>query len=235
MKMKKMSNKPFLIANRRALMVFGLIAIVSTRLFGQTATVAPAANATAGQPEVLTNNTIIQMKTAGFGPNIIISKINSSPCNFTTDVNSLVALKNANVDETVIDAMMKKAPQSTTTAGGAPCSGIMIPTALLGTMIDDETYITTKGVFYTVGQKIKLGPGTSQGGSYRYVMDFNVLNSPEYDKHAGPEWAGKTVTISKFVTVSGDPSVVYLLFKTTTIKKSGINIEAAIGVGEVAQ
>lgn len=58
--------------------------------------------------EVLNNKSIIELTEAGMSKKIILSKIESSSCKFTTDTKSLIALKKSKVDEDVIDAMVEK-------------------------------------------------------------------------------------------------------------------------------
>lgn len=72
--------------------------------------------------EVLTNQSIIELTQAGMSKKIIISKIESSSCKFSTDTKSLISLKKSKVDEEVIDAMVGKAPAQTakTTTTKAP-------------------------------------------------------------------------------------------------------------------
>lgn len=71
--------------------------------------------------EVLTNKSVIELSTAGMSKKIILNKIESSSCKFTTDTKSLIALKKGGVDEEVINAMVEKmsnSPASSNIAGG---------------------------------------------------------------------------------------------------------------------
>ena len=238
--MKATFNHPF-ITGKRILFIFVISIFCLTRAFAQT-------NPPAG-PEVLNNNSIIQLKTAGFSNSIILSKIAATSCNFNTDVNALIQLKNANVDEAVIEAMIKKGAPVTLAATQATTTPVIIPAPVTtsqtqsanftpdkwGTMIDKETYITLKGDMYTEGQKIRLGSPTGQNHEFKNIIAFDMLGSPEYDRHADQTWADNEVEISKIIAVKGEPKVVYLLFKNTTVKKFGINIEAALLAKEVVQ
>jgi hypothetical protein len=58
--------------------------------------------------EVLTNKSITSLTSAGMSKKVILSKIQSSKCNFTTDTDALIALKKSGVDQDVIDAMVDK-------------------------------------------------------------------------------------------------------------------------------
>lgn len=65
-------------------------------------------NAVAQDSEVLTNESIIELVGGGISRKLILAKISSSACNFSTDTKSIVALKKAKVDEAIINAMMDK-------------------------------------------------------------------------------------------------------------------------------
>src|SRR5438477_5846084 len=64
--------------------------------------------------EVLTNKSVISLTSAGMSKKLILSKIQSSKCNFTTDTESLINLKKTGVDEEVIEAMVDKMSGTTT-------------------------------------------------------------------------------------------------------------------------
>jgi len=58
--------------------------------------------------ELLTNESIIELVASKVSKKLILTKITNSPCDFTTDTRSIVALKKAKVDEGIISAMMEK-------------------------------------------------------------------------------------------------------------------------------
>jgi hypothetical protein len=55
----------------------------------------------------LVNADIIALKQAGFGDNLIISKIRASGANYTLNIKDLLELKKANISEPVISAMIE--------------------------------------------------------------------------------------------------------------------------------
>lgn len=59
--------------------------------------------------ETLTNKSIIELSKAGLSKEVIISKIETTSCNFDLSTSGIIALKKANVDESVIKAMIGKA------------------------------------------------------------------------------------------------------------------------------
>lgn len=58
--------------------------------------------------DTVTNKTVIQLKTAGLGADIIKAKIQGSPCHFDVSTDALIALKKANVPDDIIAAMLNK-------------------------------------------------------------------------------------------------------------------------------
>lgn len=69
--------------------------------------------------EVLTNDSVISMVKGGLGEAVVLARIRSSPANFDTSTNSLLALKKAGVSDKVIEAMVS-APRSGAAAAAAP-------------------------------------------------------------------------------------------------------------------
>jgi hypothetical protein len=69
--------------------------------------------------EILNNQSIIELSEAGMSKKIILSKIESSECKFTTDTKSLIALKKSKVDEEVIDAMVARMSDNDASAGSS--------------------------------------------------------------------------------------------------------------------
>jgi hypothetical protein len=64
--------------------------------------------AAAQDTEVLTNQSVIDLVDGGISRKLILSKISSSVCDFSTDTKSMVTLKKSKVDEAIINAMMEK-------------------------------------------------------------------------------------------------------------------------------
>ena len=64
---------------------------------------------------VLTNKSIIELKSAGLSKMTIKTMIESSACNFGVDIQNVIALKKQGIDEEIINAMIAK--MSNTTPG----------------------------------------------------------------------------------------------------------------------
>jgi hypothetical protein len=74
---------------------------------------------TAVAQEVLSNDSVISMVKGGLSEAVVLARIRSSPANFDTSTNSLLALKKAGVSDKVIEAMVN-APRSGAAAPAAP-------------------------------------------------------------------------------------------------------------------
>jgi hypothetical protein len=81
---------------------------------------------TAVAQEVLTNDSVISMVKGGLGEAVVLARIRSSPANFDTSTNSLLALKKAGVSDKVIEAMVS-APRSGAAAAAAPAPAVPAP------------------------------------------------------------------------------------------------------------
>ena len=84
-----------------------LVAVSSTALFAQ---------------ETLTNQSVVEMVKAGLSERVIIAKIRTSPTQFDTSTDALIALKKSGVSEKVIEAIMSP------TASAAPSATPAAPT-----------------------------------------------------------------------------------------------------------
>jgi len=83
---------------------------------------APAAHA-----KTLTNSSIIRMVSAGLSDDLILEAIAAQPGQYTTDADSLIALKDASVSERVITAMIDKGRKRLTPNASAASSSQQNP------------------------------------------------------------------------------------------------------------
>jgi len=118
--------------------------------------------------EVLTNKSITSLTSAGMSKKVILSKIQSSKCNFTTDTDALIALKKSGVDQDVIDAMVDK------------MSGTTTKTETTTTTKEDDSKSTTT----TTSSDVTVDAGIiaelkKQGSGIYYVDDKNTLTEVE--------------------------------------------------------
>ena len=89
------------------------------------------------KPDTLTNQTVIDLKMAGFNATIIKAKIAASYCSFDVSTNAMISLKKAGIPDDVITAMVSK-----------------INTA--STSIIDSVQSTAPGIYYCKGQPCDL-------------------------------------------------------------------------------
>lgn len=76
------------------------------------------------QDEKITNSSILEMVKLGFSSDIIISKINSSTCDFNTSIDSLKVMKEMGVDNDIIIAMINHTPETNNKNNNTDKSGI---------------------------------------------------------------------------------------------------------------
>jgi hypothetical protein len=70
--------------------------------------------------EVLDNATVVRMTKAGLSAEVILLKISQSEARFDTSAEGLIALKSAGVADSVIVAMMQKAPAPASVPAAKP-------------------------------------------------------------------------------------------------------------------
>ncbi len=97
----------------------GAVVLLAGLLVGGTAPHAVA-------QEVLTNDSVISMVKGGLSEAVVLARLRSSPANFDTSTNSLLALKKAGVSDKVIEAMVN-APRSGAAAAAAPAPAAPTP------------------------------------------------------------------------------------------------------------
>ncbi len=70
--------------------------------------------------EVLTNASITEMKSLGLGDDVIVSKIKSSTCKFDTTIPALRQLKDAQISDAIIQAMVASSTPAKPAVPAAP-------------------------------------------------------------------------------------------------------------------
>lgn len=77
-------------------------------LSGSAQIAAPSQPTSSGTGEMLTDDTIVSLVKAGLGPDTIVAKINASRGSYDTSTDALIRLKQANVPDAVIAAMVNR-------------------------------------------------------------------------------------------------------------------------------
>ena len=70
--------------------------------------------------EMVTNDAVIKLVKAGLSEELVVTTINSSPGNYDTSVNALIALKKAGACDKVIAAIILKASGAAPATRGRP-------------------------------------------------------------------------------------------------------------------
>jgi len=69
-------------------------------------------SATSAHTQIFDNKSVVALRDAGLGESTIVTKINSLPCNYDVSTDSLIALKKAGVEDSVIAAMVSRCSAS---------------------------------------------------------------------------------------------------------------------------
>ena len=103
--------------------------------------------------EVLTNQLVVDMLKAGLSERVVVAKIRTSPTNFDTGTDALIALKKNGVPEKVIEAMMS--PTAAASAPSAPLAGA--PPAASVAAVPPAAMAARPTVFHIVaGKEVEL-------------------------------------------------------------------------------
>ena len=133
---------------------------------------------TAFAQEVLTNQSIVEMVKAGLSERVIIAKIRTSPTNFDTHTDSLIALKKNGVSEKVIEAIMSPSSASTASAAAPPPPAAAAPAGSVAMAPPPAAGPSRPTVYQIVGGKeVELiAAGTEiQKNSMRYARSTELV------------------------------------------------------------
>lgn len=155
--------------------------------------------------EVLTNKSVIELTTAGMSKKVILNKIESSGCKFTTDTKSLIALKKGGVDEEVINAMVEKMSNSQASSGTNTGGSKSSTTSAKPVSKDAVDYTPTSASSKVIGLLKAEGSGiyyyqSSEGKVYE--MESNVFSQAKSNAWARAFTHGFAKS-TKVMSVSG--------------------------------
>src|SRR5262245_26747944 len=107
--------------------------------------------------ETLTNQSVVEMVKAGLSERVIIAKIRTSPTNFDTSTDALIALKKNGVSEKVIETIMSP------TAAAAPVAPPAAPSGSVAAAPPAAGYAPSRPTVFLVvgGKEVEL---TASGG-----------------------------------------------------------------------
>jgi hypothetical protein len=131
------------------------------------------------QIDTLTNDKIIKLHKAGFGKEILKSKIQNSPANFDVSMDGMLNLKKEGVPEDVINTMVSKPQKGTSNDNSVP------------TVIDTKL---EQGIYYlpsSNSEKVEIEPTvlTSSKSSAGWGAISGVFNSTAKATLSGDEAA----------------------------------------------
>ena len=124
--------------------------------------------------ETLTNTSIIALVHAKMDDDFIKDKIIKSPCKFSNDINSIIALKKSGVSNSIIKLMNDKSNGVTVMYAFPPSSTITInpDETSWGTFTDKNNYISRNGQgrIFKIGDTILLGTGKRPNGEFKSIQ-----------------------------------------------------------------
>jgi hypothetical protein len=210
-----------------ALVVF-LIVLTPAALHAQTT-----------QQETLDNTSVIKLTKLKFSNDLIKAKISNTPCNFSTNIESLTQLKNAGVSDDIISMMVSKSSVPTSSAGATS----LFPKEQWGTLSEDNTrYISKDGKYvFEKGKTITLGNGSDVDhlGGFLYVVTYGGKFGDYIASSQGMarEYAGQKVVIKSIIKkksntsdilVKNAPKTVFIIFELSRNNEYKVNIESAL-------
>lgn len=132
------------------------------------------------QQEIMTNKSVIDMLEIGFTEDVIITKINTSQCNFNTVIEELKILKEKGVSSNIIVAMMKSTKENRDNAdiSNNSVSGIFIKEGKKMIRIHPSVFSGTK--INTLGAALSYGladskiKSTMSGSTSNNIVNTNL-------------------------------------------------------------
>ncbi len=147
------------------------MAFTKTVLLGLCLALLALSGPSRGESAPLTNADVIKMLNAGLAPETVRLTVRTAPSKFDTSPDGLIALKQAGVDESVVEAMI-----SAQAGGGAPAGKSGSDTPRIN---PEEIMLVDEGqrhqMRYTVAQVRTAARAMGWGG----VGTYAVLNGPQ--------------------------------------------------------
>jgi len=170
--------------------------------------------------ETLNNDSIIQLSKAGFSEDMIVSTINSSPGNFDTSVDGLIALKDAGVSEKVLAAIMSKSTRGSTAptaSSTASASGSAFPTYYDTGEVQDSQH-------FGIGFKYLGGDGL-------HLVGFNARFWTESKLGFEVGWGTYSEDLYYVVSARANVIPVSVLYTLSHVETDSMYIRPYIGGG----
>lgn len=183
--------------------------------------------------ETLTNKNIIELQKAGFGKDIILSKIETAASRFDVSTAGLVNLKKAGVEEDVINAMITKGAAKKNAAGGTAAasvagkSGAAVPEPDIINLI--HYYEKAQGKITPLEKSTAQMRTRSKALGYGGVNLTFELNTPKSDVRLP-----QAETLAFMVNTGGGPADAFVLYKLQVKKNTrqavATNYSAFVGM-----
>lgn len=150
---------------------------------------------TVATAETLTNKEVIALHQAGLSSEVIVQKISTSTCRFTTDTDALIVLKKAGVPDAVVTAMLRATtPRPSAEAPAAPTSKPVEPVKP-ATFLVYQHLCTVQLSVQAVGITMTPVDGC-RGNSETYTWEsLSGVCITAWDEHPGKPRGGRTPSL----------------------------------------
>src|SRR5687768_9845342 len=136
----------------------------------------------AAAQEVMNNDEVITLAKAGLNPTIIIGKIRSSKTNFDLSTDSLIKLKQANVSDDIVAAMLEAKSGKPVSTAASPNSTGAAPVAVSGDPHDPMSkhsygiylYEEKDGVRKMTPMKANVSAQNRTGGMFTSALTYGI-------------------------------------------------------------
>jgi hypothetical protein len=196
-----------------AAVLAGLLSLTAERTSAQASTGETSSHV---QPTKLENSDVLDMVKAGLPEEVIIAKIQGSPCNFDTSPAALAALKSTQVPNAVILAVVKKSNQtnsgeerdasSTSSRPGTP-SSVSEPIKASAQQPAKGCMAVSPIGSHAFRNVMLLGVA----GAFISHMQYQVVDAVDYPAKVGQKYHGNDLQ-----TIQGSGTKVVLLAKHYT-------------------
>jgi hypothetical protein len=196
-----------------AVALAGLLSITPERANAQASTGETSSHV---QSAKLENSDVLDMVKAGLPEEVIIAKIQGSPCNFDTSPASLATLKSSQVPNAVILAVVKKSSQTNSgeerdASSSSTRSGTPSPTseaAKANAQQSSPGCMAVKPIGTHALRNVML---VGVAGAFISHMQYQVVDAVEYPAKVGQKFHGNDLQ-----TIQGSGTKVVLLAKHYT-------------------
>jgi|HubBroStandDraft_6_1064221.scaffolds.fasta_scaffold54699_2 hypothetical protein len=182
----------------------------------------------------LTNADIVNLTKQGLDPGLIVKEVQSSGTNFNTTPQSLIDLKNAGVDNSVIDAMLSAQAQKPTASvdavRGATSGAVTVPMAASKPVCNaNDGCLLKEGIEVPLKFASSISSKTAnEGDPVEFVLDDDLKVGDSIVVSKGAH-ALATVTTAKKAGMMGRPGDLAVQIQYLVVGSNRVHIRGTKG------